>query len=311
MSSPVDIFVSALVYIPDANRHIALASVPDVVKSMKQCFRSFEVILVNDSREKISLQEIGNLKNSNIEHVILLELAYHHGVERAMTAGADLAVGDFVIEFDYPLIQFPLEIPGKLYEIAARESADIVALTGKNGSRPSSIIFYGILRRILSNDQILKTEAVRLVSRRALNRVLKERRRFRFRKVLYQVSGFRYHVEKDITIKIKENVNQRKRFRMALDILTSVARLGSALSSYLSVVFILISIAVGVYSIIVRLSGLPISEGWTTIMLFLSIGFAGLFTVLFLASRTIEMILDEVQNADPYTVREVIRLDNK
>lgn len=311
MKSATDAFVSTVVYVSRDNTDAMLGLVPDLVRSLKRDFRSYEVILVHDSPEKFPDTEIKRLNEAGAEHIVLLDLAYHHGIERAMTAGADLSVGDFVIEIDYPILGTIDDLPMDLYTSATENAADIVGLVPGNSKRLGSSLFYRLLRRLGTTSDVLQTEAMRIVSRRVLNRVLKERNSFRFRKISYALSGFRYETISRSDALIPNFTNRRARFSLATDVLTSFSRFGSSVARGLSVAFGVLSILLGAYGITIRLLGMPISEGWTTLMLFLALGFSGVFFILFSLSRTIEISLQEIQNTSPYTVREVVRIDNR
>lgn len=304
---PAEVFVSAIVYVPREARSAALSMVPEILTALSWAFKEYEVILVNDSGAVLDKEQLASAGRN----IVIVDLAYEHGRERAMTAGDDLAVGDFIFEFDYPLEYVPTNLLGRAYETAGRERADIVALTCRESQAWASRAFYRLLRRLGVTSHQMATESVRLVSRRALNSMLKERRSMRFRKLMYLFSGFRYVREEDGRLNMVKDQGTLGRFSLAVDLLASMAQIGSSLSRILSVVFVLISAAMAVYAVTVRLIGFPVAEGWTTLAVFMAMGFGGVFGVLWLISRMVEITLEEIQNTTPYKVREVTRLDNR
>lgn len=293
------------------HRDKVLEFLPTLNRSLDTYFQYYEIILVNDTHygiETSKLKEI--LPEKAQEKVMVLDFSYHHGREKAMTAACDIAIGDFAIEFDYPVIQMEEWVPYKLYEDAVQLKSDIFSYTSKKATKLSSLLFYALLRKLRVTPSSLKTESIRILSRRALNKILKERRTFRFRKILYVLSGYEYKTKEEESIQILSDSNDQNRLELAMDILMSFSKFGTSVSRYLAIFFLISSLGVGLYSIIVRYLGFPVSEGWTTIMMYLTFGFSGIFAILGIVSRTLQLILQEVQAGDPYSIKDIKKLSN-
>ena len=59
--------------------------------------------------------------------VNIIHMSFYHGLESAMNAGRDIAIGDFVYEFDNVYADFPTELLTEVYE-KLLEGNDIVKL---------------------------------------------------------------------------------------------------------------------------------------------------------------------------------------
>lgn len=310
MTSANNAFVSCLVYVGRPMFQVLCELFASLNGYLGNNFTGHEIIVVNDTGKHVKTQELP-LPEAVRCNMILLELSYHHGNERAMMAAAELAVGDYIFEIDYPTPGFPVEILATLFGYAQEHGADIVGGAATEQSPISSRLFYRLARLIGVIEAPMVTEPVRLVSRRALNRTLRERRNTRFRKILYKLSGFRYD---HIAIPVPTIAQQDRflyRLSLAADVVASTSRISSSLAAFLSLVFGIVSLVIGLYGFMVWLLGWPVVPGWTTIIGFLSFGFAGAFFILAMLARMLFIVLNEVQNTEPYVIQGIVRLSNR
>jgi|SaaInlStandDraft_1057018.scaffolds.fasta_scaffold58806_2 polyisoprenyl-phosphate glycosyltransferase len=304
----IDIYASAIIYMPLHERSKILKSIINIHKSLEKNFQSYEIILVNDSGNLISNSDQDLLKARDVKNITILNMAYFHDRENAMLAGTDLSNGDFIFEFDYTITNIKITTLVDLYNLSVENDADIVAFYNQDLERKTSQLFYWFLKRFGYTEDMTHTECIRMISRRALNEMLRERRNFRFRKLLYLKSGFCSLVENNNDIQYTNNRPNGLRMRLALDILMSVANIGSSVSKFLSLIFIAFTLLVSIYALVIYFSDLDVSSGWTTLMLFLGFGFSGIFMILFTMSRTLELLFWEVQKSVPYQIRDVNKL---
>ena len=91
-----------------------------VCGTMEQNFEKYEIVCVNDCCMDDTIEEIHRyLEESNTRHVVsLINLSFYQGVEMAMNAGRDLAVGDFLFEFDRCLLDFEPSLIMDIYHKA-------------------------------------------------------------------------------------------------------------------------------------------------------------------------------------------------
>ena len=301
----IDIHASAIIYMSFNERSKVLKSVHKIYESLEENFQSYEIILVNDSGNLVSTSDQDALKKHNVKNITILNMAYFHDRENAMLAGTDLSNGDFVFEFDYPMTKIEITALADLYKLSASSEADIVAFYNQNQERTTSQLFYGFLKWFGYTENMTHTDCIRMISRRALNETLKEKRNFRFRKLLYSKSGYRSVSEDNDSIQYINDRPNGSRMRLATDILMSLANVGSSISKILSLTCILFTLIISVYALAIYFGGLDVSAGWTTLMLFLGFGFSGIFMILFTISRTLELLFLEIQKSTPYQIRDV------
>lgn len=86
-----------------------------------------------------------------------------------MNAGLDAAIGDYVYEFDSTQTPYPIELVFEAYR-AAMAGSDIVSVCPRS-TAGSSKMFYRVFNGNSHSAYKLRTDAFRLVSRRAINRV--------------------------------------------------------------------------------------------------------------------------------------------
>lgn len=183
-------FVSAVVYVRN-NEKTIVSFISSLCNILKTHFYEYEIICVNDASSDQSVNMLKKVIAENADCVVnLITLSYFQGVEKAMNAGIDLAIGDMVYEFDCAIMDYnPSLILDVFYKM--QEGADIVSASPKNTLRIGSAIYYNTIRTFNKNIRPIQTETFRIVSRRALNRVEIMSKSIPFRQVLYSMCGLK------------------------------------------------------------------------------------------------------------------------
>lgn len=303
-------FVSAVAYLYNDED-----SVLEFLKSLDgylfEKFEHYEIILVNDRSTDRTVGIIDeNKKLLNSESVIILNLAWRHGLEPAMLAGTEMSIGDYVFEFDSTAIDYTFETLNEIYDKAAN-GFDIVGAYPDGPQKTTSKLFYAFLKKVSYLNLELTTENLKIVSRRALNRVLDLREKTRYRKALYRYSGFPCASVKYTPVKTAARAKRSlsERVSLAADVIFAFSDLGMKISIILSTLFFMLSLGIGFYAIVIYLTLKTVVTGWTTLSLFLSCGFSGIFLVLGILGKYLTMLLTEVQNRPSYIVRSVERIN--
>ena len=99
-------FVSAVLYVHNDEERIE-NFLRMLCQTLEDNFLKAEIICVNDASKDKSVDVIRSV-SSNVENIsiTIINMNEYHGVELAMNAGVDLAIGDFVFEFDEVLAEF-------------------------------------------------------------------------------------------------------------------------------------------------------------------------------------------------------------
>jgi len=300
-------FVSIVIHLKENPQHLVYF-LNQLDQIFSNNFETYEYIVVNNS-ENIDLNTyLTNDEKQRINAVIhIVNLSWVHNLEDAMRAGIDLSIGDFVFEFDSVVLDYDLTLIMDVYK-ACIHDFDAVAAVSSKANIFTSKMFYKLLTSF-SNNINLKTETFRVVSRRMINRASNSKEAFRYRKFNYHYSGLKSKIVIYDPIETKDykvDFTLSEKFSLASNIMIYYSQIGTHLSMYLSIFFFLISVLVGIYSILSFLVLKEnIQEGWTTTMLFLSISFTGVFGILAVLSKYMEVLLKEVQINKAYTYKSI------
>ena len=109
-------FVSAVIYVHNAERRIE-TFLDMMIGIMEENFEHSEIICVNDCSDDGSVNVIKAIsEKAETTSISVVNMSFFHGVELAMDAGRDLAIGDFVFEFDNTIFDFDSEMIMKIYQ---------------------------------------------------------------------------------------------------------------------------------------------------------------------------------------------------
>lgn len=287
-------FVSAVVYVHNNEKQVQefLQMLHDVLENH---FLKYEIIMVNDASTDSSADKIRELAKQ-FEHsvVSILKMSYYQGLELSMNAGKNLAIGDYVFEFDDMDMDYAPEKIVELYKTALT-GYDIVSASSSKGGKCSSKLFYRIFNRFSNAQYKLGTERFRVLSRRALNRIDASSKAIPYRKAIYANCGLRFEnvVYEPVTDAKKSYSKKQKRYRedLAVESLILHTNVAYKVSSVLTVTMMAVTFFALIYTIIVFATGNPVA-GWTTTMLVLSFGFFGIFAVMSIMIRYMAIILN-------------------
>jgi len=287
-------FISAVIYVHNdatiLNNFISM-----LYKELSNNFLKFEMIFVNDASEDNSVKIIEQTAQVLDNTVIsILNMSYYQGMEQSMNAGLDLAIGDFVYEFDYVAIDYMPEMIFTIYQESLK-GYDIVSASAHAKQKISSKIFYEIFNHSANLQYLLETETFRILSRRAINRVNAMSKTIPYRKAVYancglQLKNIKYDPIKKI---IKENGKYIKKNKeeLAINSFVLFTNIAYQMTSIMTIIMMFITIASAIYAAVIFLTGNPIA-GWTTLVLLLSACFFGIFAVLSIVVRYLSILLD-------------------
>jgi glycosyltransferase involved in cell wall biosynthesis len=299
-----EVFVSAVVYVRDDQDSVVegLGQIDSVFSDM---YKNYEIILINDASNDQTLERAREIKERISGNLTIISLSRKHGIEKAMNAGLIKSIGDFVFEFESTKINYNLELIPQLFK-KAQTGIDIVVASPSTGLPLTSKLFYKIINKVSYLQLDLRTESIRIVSRRALNAMLNLREKVRYRKALYAYSGYKKHVidYAPLSMSKKSEIN-RENISTAFDVMVSFSNIGLKVSHYLSIIFLLFSLFMAGYAFYNYFFNQNVVEGWTTLMILISFGFTGLFFIVGMLGEYISRILIEIQNRPFYTTNSV------
>lgn len=273
-------------------------------------FKVFEIICVNDASEDNSCKIIEEFSRDKDTVISIVNMSSYQGIEVAMDAGTDLAIGDFVYEFDSIYIDYSLELIIDVYE-KALEGFDIVAATPRNVHGGWSKFFYRVFNNYRTCEGQIRQETFHIVSRRAINRVNDINKLLVYRKAAYANCGLRstfIQYENPITALSYDKKMIRSRKKLATDTIILFTDLIQKITAYLSAFFLMVTVSIALYTCFVYTIGRKPVEGWTPLMLYLSLGFFGIFLILTVIVKYLSLVINLLFRRKHYLIESIIKL---
>lgn len=303
-------FVSSVIYVHNAENRIE-EFLTAIIRVMEDNFEHSEVICVNDGSSDMSAEKIRSVgKTADTTIVSIVNMSYFHGLELAMNAGRDIAIGDFVFEFDNTILDFDPESVMDVYR-RSLEGYDIVSASPDIREKPSSRLFYNVFDRFTDLSYKMTTESFRVLSRRVINRISSMNKSVPYRKAVYAGSGLKTDNLKYKADRKRSRVSDRseKRYRtgLAMDSLILFTKVGYRFSMVMTFVMMAVSILMVAYAVITYIVVHPV-EGWFTTIIFLSFAFFGLFGILTIIIKYLQLIIDMIFKRKAYSFESVEKI---
>lgn len=282
-----------------------------VMGVLEDNFEHSEIICVNDHSQDDSAGVVREIsKGAESATVTVLNMSYFHGIEAAMNAGMDLAIGDFVLEFDACVPDFEASEIMRVYR-RSLEGYDIVSASPDTRQRFTSSLFYRVFNRFTDFPYQLGTERFRVLSRRVINRISSMNKTVPYRKAVYancglKTANIRYRATGAHGTK-KDESERRYRTDLAINSMILFTGLGYQFSVTMTILMMLVAVAVAVYSAVVYLFSTPVA-GWTTTIFFMSFAFFGLFGILTIIIKYLQILVDLVFRRRKYSFESIEKM---
>lgn len=309
-------FVSVVVYLHNDSDRID-RFLEMITGTLSEKFTGYELIFVNDASTDDSVKKIKAYFESNSDgsHTAsIIQFNHYQGQESAVNAGRDFAIGDFVFEFDDMFVDYDPKLILEVYQ-KALTGYDVVSAGSENAINWSSRIFYGVYNRLNSSGGKLTSETFRILSRRAINQVKSIDRYIPYRKAIYMNCGLENatiaYESKDAQKRKKVLNDRHERGSLAIDSLIYFTNAMGRLAGIICLAFAVIAIAVigDIFYETVALTR-PV-EGWRSIMGFISIGFFGVFLILFIIIRYLSVLVNVSFRQSRYLVAGIDKVTMK
>lgn len=301
-------FVSAVVYARNCAGEIK-SFLTKVCDYLAADFVNYEIVCVDDASDDDTAKEIHEFAGGGHGTVSLLTMSYYQGLEMAMNAGVDLAIGDFVYEFDSTVLSWPKKMLRNVYD-RSLQGYDIVAACPEDSGHMESAFYYRIYNKYSRSEYKLRTESFRLLSRRAINRVHSMSRTLPYRKAVYANCGLQTDAlfyKPSCDIPTAKSLEKGKQKDIAIDALILYTDTFYKLSRAFSIFMVAVAFVTAFYTVIAYLASHPVA-GWTTTMMFLAVGFFVLTVTLTIAIRYLSLILKTVFTRQKYVVESIEKL---
>ena len=296
-------FISAVGYLRnDAARAEAFLS--RVSEALSARLSHWELILVNDASSDGGAEVVRRFSAERGVPVTLVNMSLAQGRELCMNAGLDMAIGDYVFEFDTLDTGWERALMDKAYETALT-GYDIVSVSPLRNRSAASSLFYRLFNASSGSRYAIHTDAFRLLSRRAINRVHAVTPTPAYRKAAYAASGLRLFTLRDASVHTEKGDSPR--VSLALDSLTLYTNAAFRLSFGIAALMLAGTLAELVYTLVIFFSAQPVA-GWTTTMFVLTVGFFGVFVILTFVLKYLSLLVELVFKQQKYLVESVEKL---
>jgi glycosyltransferase involved in cell wall biosynthesis len=303
------------VVIPVFREGVQLSTFLTAVRSsLSQCKVPYELVLVDDGSADDTWRIITTEAKSS-EAICALRLSRNFGKESAVCAGLENARGDAVIVMDADGQHPPSLIP-EMVRTWQRSGADIVEAVKRRRGRESlsskvgAQLFYLILNK-LSGFNFKGASDFKLMNRKAVDAWLKMNERNVFFRGMTVWMGF-------TAVQIPFEVVPRsagqstwsvlKRLKLALIGITAFSSFPLHLVTFAGLVFLGLSVVLGVETLYLKVTGRAVSGFATVILLELIIG-SFLMISLGIIGEYLARIYEEVKGRPRYIVAESIKHD--
>ncbi|MBQ8995506.1 MAG: glycosyltransferase [Oscillospiraceae bacterium] len=282
--------------------------IESICDELERLFENYEIVAVNDCEDETAEYLKKQYQDSSRSAALtIVNLSVRQGVERAMNAGIDISIGDYLFEFDNIGSGISSDVVEKSFK-KCTEGYDIVSASPVNGGSGTSKWFYSIFNRFSHSGGRIGSDGMHLLSRRAVNRLHAINSYIPYRKAAYAASGLRTAT---ITYAPESGFSsvQDDRTGKAMDALILYTDAAYKLSLSIAMFMFLIAIASGIYTLVIYLSMKPVA-GWTTTMAVISAGFAGIFLLFAIVIKYLSLLVDLVFHNQKYLVASVDKVQH-
>ncbi len=298
-------FVSAVVYLHNCANDVE-AFLTMLHGQLEANFEKYEIVCVNDASTDDSAAVVRSFAREREFPLTLVQMSTWQGVEPAMNAGIDIAIGDFVFEFDSVQMPYEPELLMACYR-RALQGCDIVWACPKCCAGGFRGAFYRIFNAAFDSIYRVREDAFRVVSRRALNRVHAISATPPYRKAAYAASGLKVgSLEYDAKFPLRSA--DKDPYGKALDSLALYTGMFYRICFSVSLVLLALTLFFAVYTLAVFLSPVGQVEGWTSTMLVMCFGFFGIFLMFSIVIKYLSLLVELVFKKQRYLVEGIEKI---
>ncbi|MTI46627.1 MAG: glycosyltransferase [Firmicutes bacterium] len=276
-----------------------------------QNFTSYEIILVDDSSDDGTFNEIFKTKNMIKGNVSLINMWEKHGVAKSLFAGTDISIGDYIYEIESISIDYPMEILLKMYNKSTGEGNDIVFAKSKSSQNYLRELCSKGLAKVSKGKVSIDSNDLRLISRRALYSITKSKGVITNRNIMFRNCGFSWsELNYSPIITSLNNSKIKNRVKTIEDIFNALIMYTTTLEKipfiFSGVTLLMSLLLFGLYNI------KYISSISHPSSLIISVGLFGLSLILFtlgLIYKKLEVFYNMKNGTEIYKVKNINRIN--
>lgn len=306
----LDVIVSIICVVQN-DEDIIHKRLMEINSALKKLSVNYEILIVDNNSQDDTVELIRTLQKK-IPFIRILILSKTYDAEIATTAGLDNCIGDYAVFFN--LYRDPVDI---FSTITAKLFENIDIIVGKTNKSIvqydlGSRLFLWILERLSTHDFTYRSQHLLAVSRKAINSIIRTRRKSRNFSYINNLIGFKKYtlsytpVEEYAHKATSENFFQV--FINVADIIISNSykpiRFLTFLGVVVSFLFLLYVIIISIVYFFFNRAIAP--QGWISLAFVMGTMFLLLFSILTLMSEYILRTLHEARNDPLYFIAEEI-----
>lgn len=277
----------------------------DVVATLAAITADYELIVVDDAAGA-GVAAACDEALAEHEGVRVIRLSRRFGMDVAVTAGLDSAIGDLTI-----VMNAASDPPGRIADFVAAgdRGADVViGTTGRRGRswlrRLAWKAFHRVFRRMTGFRLVKGAATMRLFSRRALNALTRIRQKTVHLRLLGCSVGFHTVTLDYEPVAVPRRPVLAATAGEAISMLVSHSPAPLRLVSYLGGIASLLNVLCVAWVVAANVWKDRVVEGWTTLSLQIAIMFFFLFTTLIVVAEYLAHAFEEVKDCPLYHVAE-------
>jgi polyisoprenyl-phosphate glycosyltransferase len=273
---------------------------------------SHEIVLVNDGSKDASWRVMQAMSASD-PHLVAVNLSRNHGHQLALTAGLDICGGARILIIDADL-QDPPELLSAMMREMDLSGADVIYGVRRHREgetffkKTTAAIFYRTLSKLSPTPIPVDTGDFRLMSRRALDALLRLPEQARFIRGMVAWIGFRQLPLVYDRAERHAGASQyplAKMIHFAFDAVTGFSTAPLRFASHVGLWLVAASVLLLAYIAVGWITGSAV-EGWTSLMLVVVILGAVQMFVLGMIGEYLGRLYIEAKRRPLYIVADVI-----
>ena len=300
----IDIFVSLVIVINNIDSQFE-STVIEAEKMLQSGYSNYEILCVNNSSQQ-SYDNVIDKLLKKVKHIRYLRLTQEVREEVALAAGMENAIGDIIVlssQHNYSSCATKQAIE------LCRKGKDIIVGCSSSHKplwyKISRFLFRTIFGHLVDYNVPKNDTRLRIISRRAANAVIATRNFHNHLFFRIANTGYGSHI---FEYKLLQLQNQhRETFPQAFSRSISMLVFNSIkplrIINFVGLIGSIMAIVFISYSILVRLWKSDVIEGWTTLILFMSIQFFLLFLILAFLGEYVVRLLVEREERNSYNVQ--------
>lgn len=270
----------------------------------------FEIVCVDDGSTDDTLQNLLKAREDR-KNVGVISLSRNFGLQAAITAGLDFASGDYVVIMDGDFQDPPELIPALFNKITETQADVVSAVRSKRGEKFSKRfyirVFHKVFKNVSEGDQVEQAGNFSILSRKAVNAILKFTENNRYFPGIRNFIGFKHEFveyERPERNEGSAKMSQKKLFALAADAVYSFSKWPIKACLYLGLLGVVVFFLAIIYTLVSKFTGLA-PFGWSST--FLAISFFGSVQLTFLGliGEYIFRIYKEVQKRPIYIIKDI------